>query len=63
MSNTNKYYPKLFSPFHIGHLQIKNRIVMPPLATNLGQDGFVTDELLDYFAARAKGGRRINLHW
>lgn len=56
MSNTNKYYPKLFSPFHIGHLQIKNRIVMPPLATNLGQDGFVTDELLDYFAARAKGG-------
>ncbi|MCH3922752.1 FAD-dependent oxidoreductase [Limosilactobacillus sp.] len=52
----NKHYPKLFSPFHIGHVQLKNRIVMPPLATNLGQDGFVTPELLDYFEARAKGG-------
>lgn len=53
---TNQYYPKLFSPFHIGHVQLKNRIVMPPLATNLGQDGFVTPALLDYFEARARGG-------
>ncbi|RPJ40746.1 MAG: hypothetical protein EHM27_07475, partial [Deltaproteobacteria bacterium] len=27
-------FQKLFTPFKIGRLELKNRIVMPPMATN-----------------------------
>ena len=44
-------------PIQIGCLELKNRIVMPPIATYLsGEDGFVTDELLAYYGERAVGG-------
>ena len=34
-------------PIQIGSLELKNRIVMPPIATYLSaEDGSVTDELL-----------------
>ncbi len=48
----------LFSPFRIGHLEIKNRIVMPPMVCfGLGDDdGLVTDEHVAHYEARAKGG-------
>jgi 2,4-dienoyl-CoA reductase-like NADH-dependent reductase (Old Yellow Enzyme family)/thioredoxin reductase len=47
----------LFSPCSIGTLQAKNRIVMPPMATNYGSpDGLVTDRLIAYYAERARGG-------
>ncbi|MBN1376103.1 MAG: NADH:flavin oxidoreductase, partial [Dehalococcoidia bacterium] len=47
----------LFSPFKIKNLELKNRIVMPPMTTNLaGPDGYVTDNMIDYYAARARGG-------
>ena len=41
----------------IGSMTVKNRLVMPPMATYLCDDeGKVTDELLSYYAERAKGG-------
>jgi hypothetical protein len=47
----------LFSPFEIRTLKIKNRIVMPPMATNYAStEGFVTQRLIDYYVERAKGG-------
>lgn len=47
----------LFTPYKIKGLDLKNRIVMPPMTTNLaGPDGFVTDNMIDYYAARARGG-------
>ncbi len=47
----------LFSPCAIGTLQTKNRIVMPPMATNYASpEGFVTDRLIAYYVERAKGG-------
>ncbi|MBN1376419.1 MAG: FAD-dependent oxidoreductase [Dehalococcoidia bacterium] len=47
----------LFSPFKIKNLDLKNRIVMPPMTTNLADpDGHVTDSMIDYYAARARGG-------
>ncbi len=53
----NLQFPRLFEPFHLGHLELKNRIVMPPMVTNYGSvDGFVTTQLKDYYAARAQGG-------
>lgn len=49
-------YPNLFSPIQIGKTTVKNRIFMPPLSTNLGDKGYVTDELVAHYKARAKGG-------
>lgn len=48
---------RLFSPFSIGNLKLKNRIVMPPMATNYATpEGFVTDRQIAYYVERAKGG-------
>lgn len=50
-------FPRLFEPGRIGSLEIKNRLVMPPMATGLAlKDGTVTDRQIDYYAERAKGG-------
>lgn len=41
----------------IGGISIRNRTVMPPMTTRYADDeGFVTDRLLSYYAARARGG-------
>lgn len=51
------HFPKLFSPFKIGSMELKNRIVMPAMETHLcDKDGFVTDEIISYYCARIKGG-------
>ena len=55
MIDLNKY-PHLFEPIKIGSKTAKNRIFMPPLSTNLGNEGYVTDELVEHYRARAKGG-------
>ncbi|TET13193.1 MAG: NADH oxidase, partial [Dehalococcoidia bacterium] len=50
-------FPQLFQPFRLGQLELRNRIVMPPMATRYSsEDGFVTEQLKDYYAARARGG-------
>jgi len=48
---------KLFEPIVIKGLSIRNRIVMPPMHTNQGnmEEG-ITDQALDFYAARARGG-------
>ncbi len=50
-------FPKLFSPFRIGSLNIGNRMVMSPMETHLcDKEGFVTEELIAYYKERALGG-------
>ncbi|MEN3185665.1 MAG: FAD-dependent oxidoreductase [Atribacterota bacterium] len=50
-------YPNLFSLGKIGNLELSNRVVMPPMATNLGSAfGEVTQELIAYYRRRARGG-------
>jgi len=49
-------YERLFSPGRIGTLELKNRLVYPPMGTNVCVDGEVTDKFLAYHEARAKGG-------
>ena len=50
-------FKTLFSPFQIGNLELKNRIVMPPMATNFAsEDGFVNDRHIAYYVKRIKGG-------
>ena len=51
------HYPNIFKEGKIGNLTLKNRIVMPPMGTNLaGPEGEVTDQLIAYYEERAKGG-------
>jgi len=48
---------KLFSPIRIGSMEVKNRIVMAPITTNWApDDGTVSQKMIDYWEARAKGG-------
>ncbi len=49
-------YPHLFSPIKIGETTVKNRIFMPPISTNLADKGYVTEDLIQHYTARAKGG-------
>ena len=51
-------YPELFRPIEIGGVEIKNRIVMAPMNTlfSMNNLGYVNEQILAYYAARAKGG-------
>jgi 2,4-dienoyl-CoA reductase-like NADH-dependent reductase (Old Yellow Enzyme family) len=47
----------LFSSFQLGNLELKNRIVMPPMATHFaGEDGSINDRHIAYYVKRIKGG-------
>jgi dimethylglycine catabolism A len=47
----------LLTPARIGAVEIKNRIVMPPMTTRTADvDGFVTEECIAYYLARVRGG-------
>jgi 2,4-dienoyl-CoA reductase-like NADH-dependent reductase (Old Yellow Enzyme family)/thioredoxin reductase len=51
------HFPRLFSPFKIGSMEVKNRIVMPAMETHLcDKEGFVTPDIVSYYRERAKGG-------
>src|SRR5207244_7136889 len=53
MSETNV----LLTPGCIGAVEIKNRIVMAPMTTRLADpSGFVTENTIDYYMARVRGG-------
>ena len=47
----------LLTPARIGAVEIRNRIVMPPMTTRLSDaEGFVTDDTIAYYVARVRGG-------
>ena len=51
----------LFTPARIGPVEIKNRIVMPPMTTRTSDaDGFVTDDSVAYYMARVRGGTGLD---
>jgi 2,4-dienoyl-CoA reductase-like NADH-dependent reductase (Old Yellow Enzyme family)/thioredoxin reductase len=50
-------YEHLFSPFAVGDVKLRNRIVMLPMTTGFCEpDGSVGEQLIEFFAARAAGG-------
>jgi len=50
-------FSKLFEPGRIGNLELKNRIIFPPMVTHLvTKEGKVSNRLIDYYAERARGG-------
>ena len=47
----------LLSPFQLAHLTLRNRIVMPGMDTNFGdEEGNIAEETYRYYELRAKGG-------
>ena len=46
----------LFEPIIINQLEIKNRIYMPAMHLGMAVNFKVTDQILDFYAKRAKGG-------
>ncbi len=51
---------KLFTPIRIKSMELKNRLIMPPMGTILADaEGAATDRLIDYYEARAKGGASL----
>lgn len=49
-------FPNLFSSISINGLELKNRIVMTAMHLGYTPDGIVTDRLISFYIARAKGG-------
>jgi 2,4-dienoyl-CoA reductase-like NADH-dependent reductase (Old Yellow Enzyme family)/thioredoxin reductase len=46
----------LFTPVKVGRIELKNRIIMPPMIDRLAVDGMAGDRVKDFYAARARGG-------
>ncbi|HUD86262.1 MAG TPA: NAD(P)-binding protein [Xanthobacteraceae bacterium] len=47
----------LLTPARIGPVDIKNRIVMPPMTTRTADaEGFITEDSIAYYMARVRGG-------
>lgn len=50
-------FRSLFEPYRLGTMELKNRIVMPPMATHFaGEDGSVNDRHIAYYLRRVRGG-------
>ena len=48
---------KLFQPFQLKNLMLRNRLVMAPmLSRSCDPEGIVSPKLIDYYAERARGG-------
>lgn len=49
--------PHLLEPLDIGALTLRNRLVLPPMATSKARpDGSMSDELLAYYDEKSRGG-------
>lgn len=55
-------FEKLFSPIKIRGLELKNRVVMSAMGTHMTgmNSSEVSQKLIDYHVARAKGGVGMN---
>jgi len=50
-------FSHLFSPIRIGRVELNNRIIFPPIATNLAHiSGEISDRQVFHYARRARGG-------
>lgn len=56
MPDTSQLFPHLFSPFSIGGVEVANRILSTGHDTSMAESGHVTDAMIAYHAARARGG-------
>lgn len=54
--NDGTVYPFLFSPIQINRMPLKNRIVMTAMHLGYTPQGEVTDQLVEFYRERARGG-------
>ena len=58
---------KLYTPFKINKLELKNRVIMSPMSVGHTVDGFITDDTIEFYKRRAEGGVGLiifaNMHW
>ncbi len=47
---------KLLEPISIGPVELKNRVVMTAMHLNYTPNGYVSDQFIDFYVARARGG-------
>jgi 2,4-dienoyl-CoA reductase-like NADH-dependent reductase (Old Yellow Enzyme family) len=52
-------FPRLFAPLALKGVTLRNRIVSTPHSDGMGVDGLVTDRLIAYFRAKARGGAAL----
>jgi 2,4-dienoyl-CoA reductase (NADPH2) len=55
-ANTLVPYPYLFSPIRINRMDLKNRIVMTAMHLGYTPQGEVTDQLVEFYRERSRGG-------
>lgn len=56
----NPYYPHLFEPLTIKNVTFRNRIFSAPnMMCHMDANGFPTDYMIGYYAAKAKGGAAV----
>lgn len=52
----------LFSPIQIREMKLKNRVILPAMGTRMANEkSEITERLINYHAARAKGGCALNI--
>jgi len=50
-------FKRLFEPGWIGQMELKNRIVKPPMGTNYAsEEGYISQRMKDYYEQTARGG-------
>lgn len=55
-------FEHLFAPIRIRDMELKNRIILPAMGTRMADEhSAITDKLIAYHAARAKGGCALNI--
>jgi hypothetical protein len=57
--NTPALFPSLFSAFGLGTRTLRNRVVHASMNTHMAESTRVTQRLIDYHAARARGGAAV----
>lgn len=51
---------RLWEPFRIGQMELRNRMVMSPMITRYGsKEGYITERTKNYYEARARGGTAL----
>ncbi len=56
MPDTSQLFPHLFTPLKIGGIEVANRILSTGHDTSMSHNGQVTDAMIAYHEARARGG-------
>ena len=49
-------FAKLLEPFSIAGMSLRNRMIMPAMHLGGADDGYVTDQIIEFYRRRAQGG-------